>query len=272
MDLLVLRGDEHGDDAKELELPSHDRRPREVAVDEVDREEERLLPQAVLHVHLHEPVHEDGAHLVVDVHLPIILHVVRTRQELRLGPEELGVDVRHVLRHALRIPRVAILQACRWDERELRARGRGSGCRRHGGRRERRGWDHSGDACGGVRGGEGRGLLADGPAHVGHVGDVVEGAAATAAAGDARAGRPRRRRVGRRPGRGSEGPPGIAGVPGGPLATGRGGEASAEVGSLILRPDVRRGALGARRRRGAAACGPHRFQQVRPIEGHGDLP
>ena len=39
-------------------------------------EPQRLGPQAVLHMHLHEPIHQDGAHLPVDVMLQLLSDIV----------------------------------------------------------------------------------------------------------------------------------------------------------------------------------------------------
>ena len=93
-DLLVLGGDEHGGDPDELEVLPGDPVHVKVPVDDLDRQEEGLGHQTELEVHLHEPVDQDGAHLVVDVGL--LVHVVLGGEEVLDGPV-VGVDVLDVL-------------------------------------------------------------------------------------------------------------------------------------------------------------------------------
>eukprot|EP00047_Mylnosiga_fluctuans_P020829 m.96821 g.96821 ORF g.96821 m.96821 type:complete len:362 (+) comp8646_c0_seq2:120-1205(+) len=69
--LLVLRGDEHGRDADELQLVALDGVDGKEAVDEVNRHEERLLQQLEAHVDLGQPVDQDGPHLLADAGLAL---------------------------------------------------------------------------------------------------------------------------------------------------------------------------------------------------------
>jgi hypothetical protein len=81
-DLLVLGGDEHGRDPHQLQVLARDGVEGQEAVDDVGGEEQRLGGELELEVHLHQPVHQDGAHLVVDVRLP--RHVLRAHAALAL--------------------------------------------------------------------------------------------------------------------------------------------------------------------------------------------
>ena len=76
VDLLVLGGDEEARHADELELGPFHLLPLEVAVDEVDRQVERLRHELELEMDLDQPIDEDGAHPLVDVGL--VLHVRRS--------------------------------------------------------------------------------------------------------------------------------------------------------------------------------------------------
>merc|ERR1719336_1116170 len=93
VNLLELGRDVQGDHAQQLELLPRNWLDRQVAVDDVHGEEERFPPQVVLHVHLHQPIDQDGAHLVIDIGLAV--HVVRLRAHLLL--EEPREDIRRVL-------------------------------------------------------------------------------------------------------------------------------------------------------------------------------
>jgi hypothetical protein len=68
-DLLVLGGQEHGGNAQQLQFVAADGNKRQIAVDVVDGEAQRLRPQPILHGYLHQPVHEDAPHVVVEVAL-----------------------------------------------------------------------------------------------------------------------------------------------------------------------------------------------------------
>eukprot|EP00964_Phaeocystis_antarctica_P158180 scaffold128693_cov68-Phaeocystis_antarctica.AAC.18 len=68
-DLLVLGGHEDGGDADKLQLAAHDLLLLEEAVDQVDRQVQRLRHQLEMQVHLDQPVDQDRAHLDVDVGL-----------------------------------------------------------------------------------------------------------------------------------------------------------------------------------------------------------
>ena len=69
------RGNEHAGGADELQLGPLDGHVTEEAVDVVHGEVDRLLVQLVLLAHLHQPVHQDGAHRVRYVRL--LDHVLR---------------------------------------------------------------------------------------------------------------------------------------------------------------------------------------------------
>mmetsp|Transcript_135473 Transcript_135473/g.289740 ORF Transcript_135473/g.289740 Transcript_135473/m.289740 type:complete len:232 (+) Transcript_135473:371-1066(+) len=106
VDLLELRSNEHRGHTHELKALPHHRHLREIAVDEVDREEEGLGPQLVLHVNLHKPIDEDRAHLRIDVLL--LIHVVRPHCEGSLLLEKHIEDVGDVLHHGLHVLQVAL--------------------------------------------------------------------------------------------------------------------------------------------------------------------
>mmetsp|Transcript_12893 Transcript_12893/g.33015 ORF Transcript_12893/g.33015 Transcript_12893/m.33015 type:complete len:205 (+) Transcript_12893:448-1062(+) len=67
VDLLILRGDEHGSHSNELQVAALDLLLLQIAVDQVGREVERLRHELEFQVHLDEPVNQYGAHLLVDV-------------------------------------------------------------------------------------------------------------------------------------------------------------------------------------------------------------
>lgn len=63
VDLLVLGSRPHAGDAGELQLVAPDGRHRQEAVQQGDRQVQRVAAQAILKRHLHQPVHQDGAHV-----------------------------------------------------------------------------------------------------------------------------------------------------------------------------------------------------------------
>ena len=79
VDFLILGRHKDGRRAHELQLAERDDLAGEEAVDVVDAEKERLRQQVEAVVHLHEPVHEHGAHRPLDLNL--VFHVVRVRPE-----------------------------------------------------------------------------------------------------------------------------------------------------------------------------------------------
>mmetsp|Transcript_22934 Transcript_22934/g.66324 ORF Transcript_22934/g.66324 Transcript_22934/m.66324 type:complete len:280 (-) Transcript_22934:374-1213(-) len=105
VDLLVLRGDEKGDDAQQLQVPPLDRAKRQVAVDDVDRQVQRLVVHLVLAVHLDEPIDEDAPHFGVDVRLRG--QIIGLRHLRRLLLEEHAEHVRGVLVRLLGVLGVA---------------------------------------------------------------------------------------------------------------------------------------------------------------------
>ena len=94
-DLLVLAGQQHGGDAHQLQVAPGDGHDGQVAVDEVDRQEQGLRHQLELEVHLHQPVHQDGPHLVVNVRL--VGHVGGAHGGGALHPVVVAVDAVHIL-------------------------------------------------------------------------------------------------------------------------------------------------------------------------------
>ena len=69
VDLLVLGGHQQRSDAHELELRAAHTVVLEEAVDDVHGKVQRLGNHLELQVHLHKPVHQDGAHALVDIGL-----------------------------------------------------------------------------------------------------------------------------------------------------------------------------------------------------------
>mmetsp|Transcript_114865 Transcript_114865/g.310226 ORF Transcript_114865/g.310226 Transcript_114865/m.310226 type:complete len:254 (-) Transcript_114865:61-822(-) len=92
VDLLELRRDEHGDDPNKLQAAAWHVLPREVAVEEARRQEERVLLHLVLDLHIDEPIDQDVAHVGVDLGLGV--HVVGVGHQVQLCPEE---DIENVL-------------------------------------------------------------------------------------------------------------------------------------------------------------------------------
>mmetsp|Transcript_112494 Transcript_112494/g.350598 ORF Transcript_112494/g.350598 Transcript_112494/m.350598 type:complete len:399 (+) Transcript_112494:242-1438(+) len=133
--LLELCGHEERRDAGELQVLAEGVPPLEKAVQDADGEEERLRPELVLLVHVHEPVHQDGAH--PGGHLRLPLHVAGLGEVLPLPLLQLRVDVGGVLGHVLRVLRmrrvhVDILVRRRRQPRGQRRRGLARGLGRLG--------------------------------------------------------------------------------------------------------------------------------------------
>mmetsp|Transcript_2532 Transcript_2532/g.5269 ORF Transcript_2532/g.5269 Transcript_2532/m.5269 type:complete len:458 (-) Transcript_2532:114-1487(-) len=94
-DLLILCCKKHGRYANELQILAADRVLGEETINQVGGQEERLGHKLELKVNLHEPVDEDGAHLVVDVSL--LPHVIQRHLRVRLDAAPVAVDVVHIL-------------------------------------------------------------------------------------------------------------------------------------------------------------------------------
>mmetsp|Transcript_128265 Transcript_128265/g.411002 ORF Transcript_128265/g.411002 Transcript_128265/m.411002 type:complete len:344 (-) Transcript_128265:240-1271(-) len=97
--LLELGRDEQSSDAHELQELPRGGLPRQVGVDEADREEERLRLELVLLVDIDEPVDKDGPHL--RIHVLLALHVVRRGQLGGLLAAQHREDVRQILNDLL---------------------------------------------------------------------------------------------------------------------------------------------------------------------------
>lgn len=87
VDFFVLGSDEQRGDADQLQLSSGHHDLLKVAVDEVHRQEEGLMVHLELGVDIHQPVDQDGPHLLVDVLLQT-LEVVALAQILDLGQRQ----------------------------------------------------------------------------------------------------------------------------------------------------------------------------------------
>ena len=74
VDLLELRGDEHGCDAEQLKLVEPDSLLAQVAIDDVDRDEERFRQQIELNLNYDQPV--DKYLTLMRCNLPVELQVV----------------------------------------------------------------------------------------------------------------------------------------------------------------------------------------------------
>jgi hypothetical protein len=83
VDLLVLGGRPHAGDAGQLQLVARHGRDRQEAVEQRDREVQRVAAEAVLEGDLDQPVHQDRAHVGRHVLLPA-LHVGGVRAALAL--------------------------------------------------------------------------------------------------------------------------------------------------------------------------------------------
>mmetsp|Transcript_15432 Transcript_15432/g.42428 ORF Transcript_15432/g.42428 Transcript_15432/m.42428 type:complete len:262 (+) Transcript_15432:335-1120(+) len=115
--LLEFGRNEHCNDADELKALPYDGRECHVAIDEVDREVQRLGPKAILHVDLDEPIHKDRPHRAVGLFLQ--LHVIRSGH---VGP----LLVEHVAEYFLRVLAHALdAVILRLHHRRPRRRGRG---------------------------------------------------------------------------------------------------------------------------------------------------
>mmetsp|Transcript_19323 Transcript_19323/g.30431 ORF Transcript_19323/g.30431 Transcript_19323/m.30431 type:complete len:339 (+) Transcript_19323:156-1172(+) len=133
VDVLVLRGDQEGRHAQQLEGLPRDRRRRGVRqhpVHHLHGQVQRLRAQPVLlvarQVQLHQPVHQDGPHLLRHVRLPAprpASQRARARHHLPLQLERPPEDVRGVLVQCQRLPLRVRIQRQRLRRRRQTAQG-----------------------------------------------------------------------------------------------------------------------------------------------------
>lgn len=85
LNLLILAGDEHCCDSNQLVFPSLHFPHLAEAIDEVDRNEERLCLEIVLQMNLDEPRYENGPHSVGQLRL-VLTHTAGACLMELLGP------------------------------------------------------------------------------------------------------------------------------------------------------------------------------------------
>lgn len=100
-DLFVLAGNEHCRDAYQLQVVLCDAFLLQVAVDQVDSQEQAFNLEFELEVDLNDPVNKDASHSFADVLLE--LHVLDSRLVVELCLEILVKYALLVLYHTLRI-------------------------------------------------------------------------------------------------------------------------------------------------------------------------
>mmetsp|Transcript_20481 Transcript_20481/g.54895 ORF Transcript_20481/g.54895 Transcript_20481/m.54895 type:complete len:264 (+) Transcript_20481:956-1747(+) len=97
---LVLRCDKKGGDADKLQVSLLGDLTFQVPVNGCHREKQRFRFELVLLVHINQPIHQDAAHLCVNVHLQFHISWLSS---LRLLLVQVPVDIWHVLADAMRV-------------------------------------------------------------------------------------------------------------------------------------------------------------------------
>lgn len=101
VDLLILCCNQHRSSTDQLHLVPAHLVHGEVAINDVDNNEEGFGEKLELLVNLQDPVYEHSSHIFVDLNLS--LHVRGIWLGFELGPSHVGVDVPNVLRDVVNI-------------------------------------------------------------------------------------------------------------------------------------------------------------------------